>query len=465
MVAYARSMASSSTSGTFSTTYTSSRGSLAGELDLALQRFEDDEEKLKKRRERARGLVEGFRHGDSDTGAPERWLSEMGVGWVLDLVDDASAGASLLPRAQHNLTSDWIRALTEITGSTTLRFVREQDVLGPFQLVFKETVLKMLPFVDALLAAADLLDAGTDTADATNGTLAPSERKLQTLLDVRDAVSSASIGTKLCFPCWDSKVEMETQRSDAVLNHLSAKEQRLDEAVWNTMEEVRTSILNDDDNEWGIQTRQGSPGICKVTWSLVTYIKYLGNNYWRVYRQRHIVRTGSTAAKLGVSLTTLTMEMVSSLEVKLNERSKSFPDHSLRFIFLINNTHFIWQQLHPLFGMKFHMEALATKIEEYIQKYLQVSWEPVLSCLHNHLPRWMRKKSALPPKFDKQFQKTYTAQKVWKVPDPGLRTRLRKAIVQKVVSGFRKYLEDNSVTSPRVTPQEREKMLLELFEG
>ncbi|CAN6356128.1 unnamed protein product [Urochloa humidicola] len=103
MVAYARSMASSSTLGTFSTTYTSSRGSLAGELDLALQRFEDDEEKLKKRRERARGLVEGFRHGDSDTGAPERWLSEMGVGWVLDLVDDASAGPACC--REPNITS------------------------------------------------------------------------------------------------------------------------------------------------------------------------------------------------------------------------------------------------------------------------------------------------------------------------------------------------------------------------
>ncbi|CAO2147774.1 unnamed protein product [Urochloa humidicola] len=158
------------------------------------------------------------------------------------------------------------------------------------------------------------------------------------------------------------------------------------------------------------------------------------------------------------------MEMVSSLEVKLRKRSESFPDHSLRFLFLINNTHFIWQQLVPLIPIQVDSAALATKIKDYIHKYLQVSWEPVVSCLYNHTRRWFRKNSAL-PKFDLEFQITYTVQKLWKVPDPELRTRLRKAIVEKVVPGLTRYLEDNNVTNPRVTPKEREEMLLELFEG
>ncbi|CAO2140964.1 unnamed protein product [Urochloa humidicola] len=263
-------------------------------------------------------------------------------------------------------------------------------------------------------------------------------------------------------------MEAQFQRSSGeVLNLLSAKEQRLVEAVWNTMEEVRTNILNDDDTRWGIHTPQGPPDICKGTQSLVTYIKYLWDDYWRV---THIVYI---SAELGNyvpeqdqagSLTTLTVEMVSSLLVKLDKRSESFPDQTLRFLFLINNTHFIWKQLHPLLDMKFHMAALTRKIEDFIQKYLQVSWEPVLSCLYNHTPRWFRKNSAL-PKFDLEFQKTYTLQKLWKVPDPELRTRLRKAIVEKVVPGLTRYLEDNNVTNPGVTPQEREEMLMELFEG
>ncbi|CAL4995315.1 unnamed protein product [Urochloa decumbens] len=464
MAAYYAFSTVSSTTGTYSTTYKSSRVSvMSSELDLAphLSRvdlwswLEDDEEKVTKI-ERTKRLVKEFCHGgDGDTGAQERWLSEVGVGWVLDLSDDPSAGTSSLLRTQpqrNSLTEKWIRALTLLEG----RFVEgEQDAPAPVQLArfVEAAVLKMLPFVDALLLASADPDAATDTAaDATNGAQAPSERKLQTLLDVRDAVFRTSEGIQLIFKSCDSLVEMEAQRT----------------SLWNAMEEVRTSILNDDDdNEWGIQARQGSPDICKVTRSLVTYIKCLTVDYWRV---NSIVRT---AAKLGNYVPphcktdpvyTLMVDTVSSLQVRLAKRSESFPDHSLRFLFLINNTHFIWQQLHSLYRIKYHVATLTPKIEDYIQKYLQVSWEPVLSCLHSDTPRCFRTNSVL-PKFDSEFQKIYTAQKLWKVPDPKLRTRLRKAIVEKVVPGLTRYLEDNNVTNPGVTSQEREEMLLELFEG
>ncbi|CAN6374210.1 unnamed protein product [Urochloa humidicola] len=505
MVAYASYSGSTTSAGTFSTTYTytSSRGSFAGELaSQRLHEVEDDDGKAK-RREHAKGVLEGFCHGDGDVGALERWLSELGVGWVLGLSGDPSL---LRVQCSLTLTQRWIWALTEITG-TTVRFVGEHDAPDRVRLVrllplnektktrqrkegkrlvtfVEATIVKMLPFVDALLAAGgDPLDAAiADTGDATNGEQAPLGRKLKTLLDVRDAVSNASIGIDLCFQCWDSSLEMETRRrSGEVLSLLSAKEHRLDEAVWNTMEEVRTSILNDeDDTRWGICSLQGSSDTCKVTRSLITYIKSLWDDYWRV---NHIVRI---AAKLGNyvpkhdmsctssplseeqqdktdPLTTLTMEMVSSLQVKLSKRSESFSDHSLRLLFLINNTHFMWQHLHPLFRMKFHAAVLTTKIEDYIQKYLQVSWAPVLSCLYTR--HYCFRTNSTLPNFDLEFQKTYTAQKLWKVPDPELRTRLRKAIIEKVVSGIAKYLEDNNITSPGITPQEREEMLLELFEG
>jgi hypothetical protein len=59
----------------------------------------------------------------------------------------------------------------------------------------------------------------------------------------------------------------------------------------------------------------------------------------------------------------------------------------------------------------------------------------------------------------------YAAQKLWKVPDPQLRKRLREAIIGIVVSGFMEYLEDNNSITPGVSPQEVEEMLQELFEG
>jgi hypothetical protein len=123
-----------------------------------------------------------------------------------------------------------------------------------------------------------------------------------------------------------------------------------------------------------------------------------------------------------------------------------------------NNTYFIWQQLHQC--------HLTRKIDRYIESYLQVSWAPMLKCLNNPKLNCFTKSSPL-PKFESKFQTTYAAQKFWKVPDPQLRKRLRETIIDKVVSGFTKYLEDNNriTRGVTVTPQELEEMLQELFEG
>jgi hypothetical protein len=150
------------------------------------------------------------------------------------------------------------------------------------------------------------------------------------------------------------------------------------------------------------------------------------------------------------------MEMVASLEQKLTKVSQTFSDQSIRFLFLINNTNFIGQQLH---------QDLTHKIDNYIESYLQVSWTPVLKCLNNPKFHCGFTRSAPLPKFQSKFQMIYAAQKLWKVPDPQLRKRLREAIIGIVVSGFMEYLEDNNSITPGVSPQEVEEMLQELFEG
>jgi len=70
-----------------------------------------------------------------------------------------------------------------------------------------------------------------------------------------------------------------------------------------------------------------------------------------------------------------------------------------------------------------------------------------------------------PAKFESEFQKTYAAQKLWKVPDPKLRRRLRVAVTEKVVSSFTKYLEYNNICPSRITPHDLMDMLQELIEG
>jgi len=112
------------------------------------------------------------------------------------------------------------------------------------------------------------------------------------------------------------------------------------------------------------------------------------------------------------------------------------------------------------------MESLICKVDDYIDSYLHESWAPVLKCLQDPAtPRCFTTYSSHIPKFESKFQKTFATQKLWKVPDPEMRRRLRKAVVDKVIPVFTQFLEDNSIVTPGFTPRKLEKMLGELFEG
>jgi hypothetical protein len=90
---------------------------------------------------------------------------------------------------------------------------------------------------------------------------------------------------------------------------------------------------------------------------------------------------------------------------------------------------------------------------------------PVLKPLHNHyLPRCFTRCSAQ-HKFETKFDKTYTAQKLWKVPDPELREELRTTIIERVISTVTMFLEDKGTNASGSTPKKLEQMLEELFEG
>ncbi|KAF8655761.1 hypothetical protein HU200_060920 [Digitaria exilis] len=277
----------------------------------------------------------------------------------------------------------------------------------------------MLPFVDALVAPYCLELVG-------DGAPAPAE-KLRPLIDVREAVSRASQDIRLSF-CATSSQEAK-RITDGVTNLLLAKGSKLDEAIWSTMEEtsarlVASTDMEDDEDITWLSTR----------WATVHQIA-----------EQAVQCRGYMPKIDNVSpLTSLIMETVACLEKMLSQKSarSSFPDQSLGFLFLINNSYFIWQQLYPITSvLESHMLALARKIDNYIETYLQLSWAPA------------------------EFHKTYTAQKLWKVPDPKLRRRLRVAVIEKVIPSFTKYLEYNNISPSRITPHDLMDMLQELFEG
>jgi len=158
--------------------------------------------------------------------------------------------------------------------------------------------------------------------------------------------------------------------------------------------------------------------------------------------------------------------MVYSLLEKLANKSEAFPDQGLRFLFLLNNSSYIVDQLCVLDFPQYYREDLGGKVEGYMKRYIRVSWAPVLSCLINPTPTCFGKNHSPLPKFESEFQKIYTTQKLWKVPHPELRIRLRKAIIDEVIPCYTRCLADDYGNAPpKFSPSNLQEMLQELFEG
>jgi len=168
-------------------------------------------------------------------------------------------------------------------------------------------------------------------------------------------------------------------------------------------------------------------------------------------------------------LNSMIMEMTPFLQEKLAKESESFLNQGLRFLFLLNNSYFIWEGLstlnHSSSSLKVYVAALSDKVKEYKESYLQVSWAPLLKLLFNTKPVPFWKNYNPQTMFESELRKTYNTQMLWKVPNYELKISLRKATTEIIRSGYTKYINDNNITTPRVTPQELEEMLQDLFEG
>ncbi|CAO2200954.1 unnamed protein product [Urochloa humidicola] len=503
LVAYAAASSSTTSGGSLSTTYTSGSSHLqscsSGDGGLAppvalLSTLELEEGREKTRRY-IMCLVHEFAAAEDDEDAAamvlQRWFLDLGIDWVLSIAtddDDKSPAGSLsflFPWHLGDIARCWIDALTVIQLYTTTYFnvvlLKNQKegalAASEYARFLGATLSKMLPFAEALVSAAKV--NATCINHNLREAMVPAEEKLKIVIGVRQALYATSER----ITCWTIWPPIQGSRGilEQLSTSVSAKLAMLDEAVWDTVDKVRTSIVMPpkDSHNHSMDSEalelERAPAIHNTTRSIVNFINVMLSDYELLVRQ--IV---SNAARLGKyvpednifshrpiadPLATLIMEMVSSLQENLARVYQPFPDQSLRFLFLLNNTHFMWQQLrrtsHPF---PVYMRPVACKIDEHIQRYLQASWIPVVSGLHDPTPLCFGRYSPL-AKFQTEFQKTYTAQKLWKVPDPELRTKLRKAIIETVIPVFTKYLEDNRIIAPRVTQQELEDMLQDLFEG
>lgn len=332
----------------------------------------------------------------------------------------------------------------------------------------KASIYKMLVFVDAIVNAFKA-------------------ENLRAALDMYICVCMAICNMDM-FMCWDNK-------GIAFLS-LFRSANCLSEAISSTMLKVRTLI--EDDDSWAIDIPRGGGEVHRNTRWIVDCIVSLGeaevssismpnNNArslsrmindtvgYRKYYMDYMVSFGEVDADSNFipanNIIGVIDDAVGYLKDLLLRKSEFCSDPSLRYLFLLNNSYFLAQMFEP--SATRNDWKLTPECEKYMYSYFDASWGHVLSCIpKSHFPgqihRWISTSSLV--KFESAFHQTHQAQKFWKVPDPRLRDVLRGAITQRVISGYRDYLEEHPELQTHVgressSPDVLKEMLGELFEG
>jgi hypothetical protein len=323
---------------------------------------------------------------DGDMCVLERWLTELGIAWVLHLASSASAWEEL---DEH--TSDgarcWIRALHEITQ--TIRSVavslfpdrgsvgllpsiyeeEEEDSKAEgsilelllFARYIQETMLKMLAFVDFIVA----LDPGGMPVQALH-------QKIHILLRVLCALSDALTEIQVLFLSSPPSAEVERIRG-GVVNLLYAKNAKARESIRSTLEDIRNRIMEPMVvDSPGAHTPQGSSDIHKVTLSVMVHVTFLLENYSPVdpiVSEAAILGKYVPHINIGYipPLDSMIIDTVCCLQERIVLMSKTFLDQSLRFLFLLNNFNFICHSLHNnTTGFAFLEVLVASLIEKVV---------------------------------------------------------------------------------------------------
>jgi hypothetical protein len=296
------------------------------------------------------------------------------------------------------------------------------------------SISKMLVFVDAIVPAFKV-------------------DNLRAVLDMYICVCRALYNIQKSCMCLESDDKGVIFSLFRLLNELC-------DAIPKTTEKVRTLI--EDDNSWAIEIPRRGGEVHMNTRLIADYIVSLG--------EAEAVSTFVSINNSGSFHYYWRDDMIRYLKDLLLWKSELCSDPSLRYLFLLNNSCFV-EQLTKICESGNEWK-LTTECQGYMDSYVDVSWAPVLSCIpKSHYPgplgRWFTTSSLA--KFQSVFHKIYKAQRFWKVPDPRLRSLLRRTIINRVILGYRYYLKQHPELEKQVnggssSPDVLEKMLGELFE-
>ncbi|CAM8962524.1 unnamed protein product [Rhodiola kirilowii] len=143
------------------------------------------------------------------------------------------------------------------------------------------------------------------------------------------------------------------------------------------------------------------------------------------------------------------LSILSSLEANLEDKSRLYDDKAMRYVFMMNNIHYIVQKVKGSKLSKFlgdqWIRTHRGKIRQCATCYLRASWSKALACIKDGGPGTSTSafKMALKEKFknfNTCFEEIYRTQTAWKVPDPQLREEMRISISEKVIPAYRSFM-------------------------
>jgi hypothetical protein len=200
-------------------------------------------------------------------------------------------------------------------------------------------------------------------------------------------------------------------------------------------------------------------GIPSLSRYLMSYISLLMKHKGSLDSILGHVHTDDRLRADGMSLTCrLVLQLITYLESVIYNISRPFASEGLRCIFLMNNIHFILQEVEKS-DVQLAVEAewfekRQSRINGYIKRYLYASWVPVTSTLE--VSRGMRtsKKARINflnfsftnptplQSFASSISATCNLQMFWKIPSPALRDELRAKILESVTRAYRGHLKN-----------------------
>ncbi|XP_013706803.2 exocyst complex component EXO70E2 isoform X1 [Brassica napus] len=164
--------------------------------------------------------------------------------------------------------------------------------------------------------------------------------------------------------------------------------------------------------------------------------------------------------------------IVTALESTLERKAQLYAEEPLKYIFLMNNCHYMVQkvktsELRHFFGDEWIRKHIAS-YQHNVTDYERATWSSVLSLLKDNSKDSVSTSRDRCRLFCLAFDDVYKNQTRWSVPDPELRDDLHISTSVKVVQSYRGFLGRNAAgiggKHVRYTCEDIESLLLDLFE-